>query len=196
MSRYLWKRYHPSEKRTIPDVDLSPKEKKLLLIFCTLSLFVGSPRASGPPIKPLAPEEIDSPKKQLTRSGSRRWISTENVTPLSSTLSRRTVFVLYEAVLIPAHQFVFNHWTTEQCHRLVERIVKAFEKKEYCCAVLMDVKQPFDRIWHHGLHIKIKSHLPSSPFALLTISRNFPVATYSDDNAFLASAKDPRKHQQ
>jgi len=82
---------------------------------------------------------------------------------------RRVLPVLDEAGLIPDHQFGFrrSHGTPEQCHRLVERILEAFEQKKYCCAVMLDVKQAFDRVWHPGLLHKLKSYLPSPHFTLL-----------------------------
>jgi len=46
-------------------------------------------------------------------------------------LLRRVLPVLQEAGLIPDHQFGFRrcHGTPEQCHRIVERILEAFERK-------------------------------------------------------------------
>jgi len=77
---------------------------------------------------------------------------------------RRVLPVLDEAGLIPDHQLGFrrSHVTHEQCHRIVARILHAFENKRYCSTVFLEVKQAFDRVWHPGLLYKLKSHLPSS----------------------------------
>jgi hypothetical protein len=41
------------------------------------------------------------------------------------------------------------------------------ENQEYCTAAFLDVSQAFDKVWHTGLHFKIKRILPSSYFNLL-----------------------------
>jgi len=43
---------------------------------------------------------------------------------------------------------------------------------------MLDIKKAFDKVWHPGLHFKIKMHLPSSHFAFLksfTEGREFQV---------------------
>lgn len=71
--------------------------------------------------------------------------------------------------LIPEHQFGFRkkHGTIEQVHRLVERIHAAFEKKEYCPAVFLDISQAFDRVWHEGLLYKLKTKVPVNFFLFI-----------------------------
>lgn len=70
--------------------------------------------------------------------------------------------------IIPDYQFGFRnrHGTPEQCHRIVNIITNAMETKKYCSAVFLDVKQAFDKVWHHGLLFKLKSLLPA-PFYLV-----------------------------
>ncbi|KAH8269777.1 hypothetical protein KR018_003553, partial [Drosophila ironensis] len=68
--------------------------------------------------------------------------------------------------------------TIEQCHRIVEIIKDAFEKKDYCATVFLDVKQAFDKVWHLGMLYKIKKWLPAPYFMLLKSylsNRNFYV---------------------
>jgi hypothetical protein len=59
-----------------------------------------------------------------------------------------------------------------QCHRLTDTILKAFEDKQYCTAVFLDISQAFDKLWHPGLFLKIKQTLPQWYFALLLLIYN------------------------
>lgn len=74
-----------------------------------------------------------------------------------------------EAGLIPDHQFGFRrrHGTPEQGHRVAQFILDAFEDKKYCLAVMLDIKQAFDRVWHPGLLLKLKNGLPQPYFKFL-----------------------------
>lgn len=71
--------------------------------------------------------------------------------------------------LIPSHQFGFRkqHGTTEQVHRLVNKIINDFENKRYCSAVFIDISQAFDKVWHTGLLYKLKRALPHPEYNLL-----------------------------
>lgn len=82
---------------------------------------------------------------------------------------KRMSLVLETMKVIPDHQFGFRHkhGTPEQCHRIVEVIRDSLEKKLYCCAAFLDVKQAFDRVWHDGLLFKLKKLLPA-PFFFIT----------------------------
>ncbi|KAH8233848.1 hypothetical protein KR026_003205, partial [Drosophila bipectinata] len=82
---------------------------------------------------------------------------------------RRLQTVLDDACLIPDHQFGFrrSHSTPEQCHRIVAKILDSLERKHYCCAVFLDVKQAFDRVWHPGLKAKLKRNLPQQYYDFL-----------------------------
>lgn len=59
---------------------------------------------------------------------------------------------------IPDHQFRFrsDHSAIEQLHRVVNHILKAFDHREYCNGVFLDIQQAFDRVWHLGLLAKVK----------------------------------------
>lgn len=65
---------------------------------------------------------------------------------------------------IPSHQFGFrkNHGTIEQVNRITNEIRTAFEHREYCSAIFLDVAQAFDRVWLEGLMYKITKLLPQN----------------------------------
>lgn len=65
---------------------------------------------------------------------------------------------------IPDHQFRFrsDHSAIEQLHRVVNHILKAFDHREYCNGVFLDIQQAFDRVWHLGLLAKVKLALPAN----------------------------------
>lgn len=94
--------------------------------------------------------------------------------PLLSKLLEKLLLVriqpyLTETMAIPHHQFGFRseHSTIQQCHRIINEISSAFETKQYCCAVFLDVSQAFDRVWHAGLLFKLKRILPDSLYLLI-----------------------------
>ena len=49
-----------------------------------------------------------------------------------------------------------SHGIAEQCNRITKSITNAFECKQYCAGVFLDLKQAFDKVWHSGLLYKIK----------------------------------------
>jgi hypothetical protein len=59
------------------------------------------------------------------------------------------------------HQFGFRaiHSTTQQCHRIVNKIKESIEEKKVCTSVFIDIQQAFDKIWHKGLLYKLKKNL-------------------------------------
>lgn len=63
---------------------------------------------------------------------------------------------------LPNHQFGFRHYhsTIQQCHRITNSIQTALQSKLFCSAVMLDVRQAFDRVWHRGLLYKIKKTMP------------------------------------
>jgi hypothetical protein len=71
--------------------------------------------------------------------------------------------------LIPNHQLGFRqrHSTTEQTHRIVQRINEALENKQYCSAAFLDVSQAFDKVRHTGLLYKLRPPLPLNYFLIL-----------------------------
>jgi hypothetical protein len=68
---------------------------------------------------------------------------------------------------IPTHQCRFreNHSTTQQCHRIVNEILKSLEEKKLCTAAFLDIQQAFDRVCHDGLLYKLKATFPT-PYCL------------------------------
>lgn len=84
-------------------------------------------------------------------------------------LLHRMLPLLQKNNIIPNHQFGFrqHHSTVEQVHRVVDKIRKALEEKEYCSSVFLDIQQAFDKVWHKGLLCKIKNSLPHSYYLLL-----------------------------
>jgi hypothetical protein len=66
-------------------------------------------------------------------------------------------------------QFGFRskHSTTQQIHRIIDKISSSFEEKKYCPGVFLDVSQAFDRVWHQGLLFKIKKILPAPLYLII-----------------------------
>jgi hypothetical protein len=52
-----------------------------------------------------------------------------------------------------------NHSTIQQVHPITDIIEKTFESKGVCSAVVLDIVQAFDRVWHRGLLHKLRSIL-------------------------------------
>jgi hypothetical protein len=93
---------------------------------------------------------------------------------------KRLLPVVENNRLIPNHQFGFRqrHSTIEQTHRIVQRINKALENKQYCPAAFLDISQAFDKVWHTGLLYKLRLSLPLNYFLTLKsylYSRHFLV---------------------
>jgi len=80
--------------------------------------------------------------------------------------------------ILPKSQFGFRrkHNTTQQIHRIVDKISSSFESKQFCPAIFLDISQAFDRVWHDGLLFKLKHFLPS-PYFLL-------IKSYLDNRSF------------
>ena len=79
---------------------------------------------------------------------------------------KRISKIINDKKIIPNTQFGFRnkHSTLHQIHRITDSISYALEKKLYCSAVLLDVAQAFDKVWHPGLLFKLKAILPSPYF--------------------------------
>uniref|UniRef100_A0A0K8UDZ9 RNA-directed DNA polymerase from mobile element jockey n=1 Tax=Bactrocera latifrons TaxID=174628 RepID=A0A0K8UDZ9_BACLA len=82
---------------------------------------------------------------------------------------RRLLAILKENKVIPEHRFGFRryHGTPEQCHRVINYIIDALERKEYCSAAFLDIQQAFDKVWHHGLLYKLKKVFSSQVYLIL-----------------------------
>lgn len=77
-------------------------------------------------------------------------------------LLKRLKPIIESLNLIPEHQFGFRekHSTIDQVHRITDVIEKCLEEKKVCSTVFLDVAQAFDKVWHEGLIIKLRSMLP------------------------------------
>jgi len=84
-------------------------------------------------------------------------------------LLKRIAPIIKENNIIPNTQFGFRsyHSTIHQMHRNTDKISPLFEKKEPCHGVFVDIAQAFDRVWHNGLLLKLKSFLPAPYFPIL-----------------------------
>ncbi|GJQ78613.1 hypothetical protein Trydic_g11721 [Trypoxylus dichotomus] len=62
-----------------------------------------------------------------------------------------------DADVIPNCQFGFRrgHSTSHQVLHIVEQIKEGFNLREYTGAVLLDVAEAFDKVWHQGLLLKM-----------------------------------------
>ena len=114
---------------------------------------------------------IAKPGKDHTQASSYRPIS---LLPSLSKLFEKILLskispFLHRNNVIPDHQFGFRekHSTIEQVNRITNEIRKAFELKEYCCAIFLDVAQAFDKVWHKGLLYKIHKALPVQFYMIL-----------------------------
>jgi hypothetical protein len=84
-------------------------------------------------------------------------------------LIKRLLPMVENNKLIPNHQFRFRqrHSTIEQTHRIIQRINKALENKQYCSAAFLDISQAFNKIWHTGLLYKLRRSLTLKYFLIL-----------------------------
>lgn len=135
---------------------------------------------------------IPKPGKDPTQVKSYRPIS------LLSILSKMFETILLRKItphiasnnIIPDHQFGFRkgHNTIEQVHRIVTYIRSAFENRQYCSALFIDISQAFDKVWHEGLLHKICETLPPNTHKLLKSylsNRSFEVKS----NGIFSSSK-------
>ncbi|GJQ80516.1 hypothetical protein Trydic_g12407 [Trypoxylus dichotomus] len=75
--------------------------------------------------------------------------------------------------IVPNSQFGFRseHNTTLQVLRVVEHVKEGFNLGEYTGAVFLDVAKAFDKVWHHGLLLKM--HRAGISKAMLRLIRSF-----------------------
>jgi len=57
--------------------------------------------------------------------------------------------IIEEKQILPNHEFWFRgkHSTLEQSYRVVNEFRNALEIKKFCPAVVLDLKEAFDRVW-------------------------------------------------
>jgi hypothetical protein len=84
-------------------------------------------------------------------------------------LLKRLLRMVENKRLIHNHQFGFRqrHSTTEQTHRIVQRINEPLENKQYCSAPFLDISQAFDKVWHTELLYKLRRSLTLNYFLIL-----------------------------
>ena len=111
---------------------------------------------------------IPKPGKPPDMASSYRPIS---LLPFFAKLTEKLILkriskIINDKKIIPNTQFGFRnkHSTLHQVHRITDSISYALEKKLYCSAVLLDVAQAFDKVWHPGLLFKLKAILPPPYF--------------------------------
>ncbi|VVC26289.1 Endonuclease/exonuclease/phosphatase,Reverse transcriptase domain [Cinara cedri] len=101
---------------------------------------------------------IYKPEKQNSSPKSHRPIS---LLPTFSKLLERILLHRIKPFLkiIPLHQFGFKpfHSTTHQLQWIFEIIVNGYKNKKFTTTAFLDISQAFDKVWHHGLILKIKS---------------------------------------
>ena len=129
---------------------------------------------------------IPKPGKDPTQVKSYRPISLLSILSklFETTLLRKLTPHITNSNIIPDHQFGFrkNHSTIEQVHRIVTNIRMAFERKEYCSALFIDISQAFDRVWHLGILYKICETLPKNTHKLF--------CSYLSNRTFVVKSKD------
>lgn len=129
---------------------------------------------------------IQKPGKPATEVTSYRPIS---LLPVLSKLFekiflRRLKPIIERNNLIPTHQFGFrnSHSTIDQVHRITNVIEQSLEERKICSAVLLDVSQAFDKVWHNGLLRKIRGVLPK-PYVEV-------IKSYLEDRYFRVKLED------
>lgn len=88
---------------------------------------------------------------------------------------------------IPNHQFGFRkeHGTEQQLARVTQFILNAYEKKQYCSAVFIDICEAFDRVWHEGLLSKLAKLLPAVLWNV--------IKSYLTDRTFIVNGNEGTK---
>lgn len=108
-----------------------------------------------------------------------------------SIIQKRIQIYIERFKVIPNHQFGFrkSHATIDQIHRITDVIEKAFERKEICSSLFLDVAQAFDKVWHKGLIFKLNKFLPHSYVRLLSSYLSDRVFRVREENEY-SSLKD------
>ena len=63
-----------------------------------------------------------------------------------------SLFYKYQSGFMPGHS------TVHQLIEMYHNICLALEEKKHACLVFCDISKAFDRVWHKGLLIKLKSY--------------------------------------
>ncbi|OWF47171.1 RNA-directed DNA polymerase from transposon BS [Mizuhopecten yessoensis] len=63
-----------------------------------------------------------------------------------------SLFYKYQSGFLPGHSTVY------QLIEMYHNICLSLEEKKHTCIVFCDISKAFDRVWHNGLYIKLKSY--------------------------------------
>lgn len=114
---------------------------------------------------------VPKPGKNATMVNSYRPIS---MLPILSKLFESMIYKRLEPLiqkknLLPNHQFGFqkHHSTTQQVHRIINKIGVDIDSRKFSVGVFLDVAKAFDSVWHQGLLYKLSKQLPAEYFLLL-----------------------------
>ena len=114
---------------------------------------------------------ILKPGKNSSEASSYRPISLlSGLSKIFEKLLMQRLFEVEEfAKAVPSHQFGFRreHGTDHQLARVSQFILRAYEDKQFCSAVFIDVSEAFDRVWHDGLLCKLIKILPINLYNIL-----------------------------
>ena len=129
---------------------------------------------------------LQKPGKDPHQAASYRLIS------LLPVISKILVKIIYARIkiliekekLIPDRQFGFRskHSTIEQMHRLINEIILAFENKQYCTALFMDIEKAFDKINRESLLHTIRQQFPEKIYQI--------IKSYLSNRTFTVNIKD------
>ena len=129
---------------------------------------------------------LPKPGKDLYQTTSYRPIS---LLPVCSKILEKILYdrlkaTIEEEKLISGRQYGFRnkHSTIEQMHRLINEILLAIEKKQYCTALFMDIEKVFDKVNHKSLLQTIKKHFPEQIHHFLK--------SYLSNRTFVVKIKD------
>lgn len=114
---------------------------------------------------------LHKPGKPSAQLSSYRPISLlSGISKIFETLLLRRLFENDSfAKAIPSHQFGFRkqHGAEQQLGRVTQFLLKAFENRQYCSAVYLDIQEAFDRVWHKGLFYKLGRILPEALYRII-----------------------------
>ena len=104
---------------------------------------------------------LHKPGKIKTSPDSYRPITLTNCLAkiIEKMVNRRLKRYLEESNFYTPYQSGFRarHSTLDGVTRLEHSAFKAIKNKKYCIATMLDISQAFDKVWHHGLLMKIKT---------------------------------------
>lgn len=130
---------------------------------------------------------LPKPNKDASKPSSYRPISLLPILSkiFESLIHDRLDQIIQEKNIIPHHQFGFRrkHSTTQQLHRVTNKITTEIDKKNFCVTTYLDVAKAFDSVWHTGLLYKLKQIFPLNYYLLLRsyLSDRYFYVKYQDE---------------